>query len=161
MTSRIQELQAKIDQADVAYYTHGKSVVEDALYDQWKAELEKINPQDVRITRVGSRIQETILQKRKHRIPMGSQFKATNEDEYRKWVEGIGDQKVYHASYKMDGGSFSFEYQDGRFFWSVPRRRHRRRGYYGECGPLSRPPACLQIAQWNPIHRFYAGRGCP
>ena len=121
MTSRIQELQAKIDQADVAYYTHGKSVVEDALYDQWKAELEKINPQDVRITRVGSRIQETILQKRKHRIPMGSQFKATNEDEYRKWVEGIGAQKVYHASYKMDGGSFSFEYQDGRFISGVSR----------------------------------------
>ena len=97
MNPRIQELQEKIDKADGAYYTTGHSVVEDALYDQWRGELARLDPQNVRITRVGAHIQETILQKRKHRIPMGSQSKVTSEEEYRKWIAGVGANKIYHA----------------------------------------------------------------
>jgi len=52
---------------------------------------------------------------------MGSQSKATNEAEYRKWLAGIGAAQLYHASYKMDGGSYSFEYNEGRLISAVSR----------------------------------------
>jgi DNA ligase (NAD+) len=158
MNSRIKELQGRIDQADAAYYTQGRSLVEDALYDQWRAELAQLNPQDVRITRVGARIQETILQKRRHRIPMGSQFKATNEEEYRKWVIGAGASKIYHASYKMDGGSFSFEYQDGRLVSALSRGD----GFEGEditanALRFQGLPRICQLPSGSPFNGFVRG----
>jgi DNA ligase (NAD+) len=121
MNSRIQELQLKIQKANVEYYTEGQTNIEDALYDQWKDELAQLNPGDPLVSSVGDRVQETILQKRAHRIPMGSQFKASNEAEFRKWIEVVGREETYHASYKMDGGSFSFEYQAGRLVSAISR----------------------------------------
>jgi DNA ligase (NAD+) len=158
MNPRIQELQEKIDKADGAYYSTGQSVVEDALYDQWREELAQLNPKDVRITRVGACIQETILQKRKHQIPMGSQSKVTNEEEYRKWIAGAGDSKIYHASYKMDGGSFSFEYQDGRMISGISRGD----GFEGEdiTANAARfqgvPPVC-KLPDGTPFNGFIRG----
>ena len=158
MNPRIQELQEKIDKADGAYYTTGHSVVEDALYDQWRGELARLDPQNVRITRVGAHIQETILQKRKHRIPMGSQSKVTSEEEYRKWIAGVGANKIYHASYKMDGGSFSFEYQDGRMISGISRGD----GFEGEDITANAvrfqgvPPVC-KLPDGKPFNGFIRG----
>lgn len=121
MNLKIKDLQAKIDKADDAYYIFGNTKVEDSLYDKWKSELESLAPQDIRLTRVGASVRNTILQKTKHSIPMGSQFKAMNEGEYRKWITTIGGEPIYHASHKMDGGSFSFEYQEGRLVSAVSR----------------------------------------
>jgi len=121
-STRISELRSLIDQADDAYYTRGSTAVEDALYDSWKDELTRLNPSDPRLKRVGARIQETLLQKREHTIPMGSLSKATNFGEFQKWVKGIGAvNKPLHASFKMDGGSFSFEFQNGRLAAAISR----------------------------------------
>ena len=121
MSNRITELQKLIDKTDEDYYTLGKSQVADAIYDQWKDELTRLAPQDIRITRVGAKIRDTILQKRNHAIPMGSQFKAMNETEYRKWIGTTPDNAIYHGSYKMDGASCSFEYREGRLVAAVSR----------------------------------------
>jgi len=122
MSTRLSELRSMIDQADDAYYTRGSTAVEDALYDSWKDELTRLNPSDPRLKRVGARIQETLLQKREHTIPMGSLSKATNLGEFQKWVKGIGAvNKPLHASFKMDGGSFSFAFQNGRLAAAISR----------------------------------------
>jgi DNA ligase (NAD+) len=121
-SARLSELRRLIDAADDAYYTHGNATVEDALYDAWKNELAPHDPGDPRLTRVGARIQEALLQKREHTIPMGSLSKATNLGEFQKWVKGIGaTDKRLHASYKMDGGSFSFELRNGRLVSAISR----------------------------------------
>jgi len=119
--NQLYELQKQIDQADDLYYTEGKSIVADSLYDSWKLELEKLAPNDIRLTRVGAKVRETVLQKRKHQIPMGSQFKAMNEAEFRKWVATVGQDLEFHISHKMDGASGSFEYQDGRLVSAITR----------------------------------------
>lgn len=116
------ELRRLIDEADDAYYTHGSANIEDTLYDSWKDELVRLDPSDHRLKRVGARIQGTLLQKREHTIPMGSLSKATNLGEFQKWVKGIGATgKRLHASYKMDGGSFSFEFRNGRLVAAISR----------------------------------------
>jgi DNA ligase (NAD+) len=121
MNLSLKELQEKIDQADIDYYTLGKSRVDDSVYDKWRDALSKLSPNDIRVARVGASVRDTILSKVKHCIPMGSQFKAMNEAEYRKWINTAGRDLVYHASHKMDGGSFSFEYQEGRLISAVSR----------------------------------------
>jgi DNA ligase (NAD+) len=70
---------------------------------------------------VGASVRDSILEKRKHTIPMGSQHKAMNETEFFTWVKKTWADKAYHASYKMDGASGSFEYQDGRLVAAVTR----------------------------------------
>jgi len=116
------ELQTLIDKADAAYYTYGNSIMEDARYDKLKAELKTLNPSDPRLLSVGASIRDTILQKKAHTIPMGSQDKVLNEAEYRTWINNhIPDGTVLHASHKMDGGSFSLEYKDGRLVSAISR----------------------------------------
>ena len=122
IAERLSELRRLIDEADEAYHTRGKAAVEDALYDAWKDELTHLEPADPRLKRVGARIQDSLLQKREHTIPMGSLSKANNLGEFQKWVKGIGaTNKRVHASYKMDGGSFSFEFQNGRLVAAISR----------------------------------------
>jgi DNA ligase (NAD+) len=120
-TDRLAELRKLIARADEVYYGSGTGDVEDALYDKWKDELAQLAPDDILLARVGAEVHEGMLQKREHRIPMGSQSKATNREEFRKWTESAGREQLFHASYKMDGGSFSFEYRDGRLFAAISR----------------------------------------
>lgn len=121
--SRLAEIQKQIDEADYAYYTLGEALIEDALYDKIRDELKSLNPSDPRLTRVGASSRDAILSKRKHGIPMGSQEKAKNKTEFEDWLRNtIKDPAaIYHASYKMDGGSVSFEYKDGNMIFAVTR----------------------------------------
>jgi DNA ligase (NAD+) len=122
----LNEIQTLLDKADSAYYTTGKAIMEDARYDKLKADLQKLNPYDPRLVRVGSVVKDNILVKRTHAIPMGSLGKALNEKEYNDWLTnnlikaGLGRCQL-HASLKMDGGSFSVEYRDGRLVAAISR----------------------------------------
>ena len=113
-----------IDKADYAYYIKGTTNVEDALYDQWKVRLAQLDPTNPRLASVGAKVSETHLQKRAHSIPMGSQTKALNKQEFDQWYHSLklsGSNDLFHASYKMDGGSFSFEYKAGRLVAAISR----------------------------------------
>lgn len=131
-TNRIFELQALIDRADAAYYTSGAAIMEDAKYDQLREELRALNPNDPRLSRVGAAVQDTILEARKHTIPMGSQDKVTNRTEWEAWLKNniqaglqqMGrntDKLQFHATYKMDGGSVGFEWEQGRLVCAISR----------------------------------------
>ena len=123
MNARITELQRLIDNADVAYYTKGTAIMEDARYDKLKEELKRLNPNDSRLLTVGATIKDTILHKRTHAIPMGSLSKAMNQVEFTSWLanSGFPSNAEFHASLKLDGGSLSLEYKDGRFVSAVSR----------------------------------------
>lgn len=96
--------------------------MEDARYDKLKVELKVLNPSDPRLLSVGASVRSTILQKRSHTIPMGSQDKALNEGEFNAWIKTNAlDGIILHASHKMDGGSFSLEYRDGRLVSAISR----------------------------------------
>jgi len=120
---KLNELQELIDKADDAYYTHGKSIMEDARYDKLMVELKALNPSDPRLVTVGSTVKDTILQKTKHTIPMGSQDKAMNQGEWESWLSNRKFQSYesFNVSLKMDGGSFSLEFKDGRLVAGISR----------------------------------------
>ena len=116
-------LQQKIDAADAQYYSTGQSLLDDAVYDSLKAELQKVNPTDIRLTRVGTDVRSSIFEKRKHSIAMGSLDKAMNETEFEQWLDNtIGSRsEELFASFKADGGSYSFEYHNGKLIYAVSR----------------------------------------
>lgn len=123
------ELQSIIDKANHAYYTTGAAILEDAKYDALKEQLKQLNPDDIRLKQIGSTInkRDTILEKRKHTIPMGSLSKCMNEAEWKSWLQnnlikaGIDVNELLHASLKMDGGSFSLSYKNGQLVEAVSR----------------------------------------
>jgi DNA ligase (NAD+) len=116
------DIQTLLDNADHAYYTLGKEIMDDSRYDKLKSELKVLNPADTRLSKVGSSVRDTILQKKKHAIPMGSQDKATTKAEFYQWVTANNLQNVtIHASHKMDGCSMSLEYSEGRLVSGVSR----------------------------------------
>ena len=88
-TTMLNTIRQKIASADHAYYTIGKSIVDDAVYDCWKDTLKKACPHDPLLHRVGSPISDNILVKRKHSIPMGSQNKASNKAEFYEWLNKL------------------------------------------------------------------------
>jgi DNA ligase (NAD+) len=113
----IKELEEKIDQANHTYYTDGNAIFEDAYYDKLKEQLKALDPNNSRLTQTRVAIRDSILEKRKHTIPMDSLSKALNEAEWLKWLKGaprICGGELLHASFKMDGGTYSFEYKNGK-----------------------------------------------
>jgi len=127
LTMKLTELQSLIKKANDSYYTSGTSIMEDARYDKLKKELEELNPNDPLLSEVGSTIRDSILQKRKHSIPMGSLSKALNKQEFDDWVknnltkQGVSSTEKLHVSLKMDGGSVGLEYRNGKLIQAISR----------------------------------------
>ena len=125
MSTRLAQIQDLIDRADHAYYTGGTgTLMEDAVYDGLKDELKVLAPDDVRLKRVGAPVPEAgMLAKRTHTIPMGSQQKAMNREEFMAWVEGLPDGRstLLMADLKADGGSVSFEFVEGALYRAITR----------------------------------------
>ena len=126
----IGELRQLIDEADVAYHRPGyEPIMTDAEYDFLRPALKELDPDDIRITRVGSPYDEAELRtKVKHSIPMGS---LDNTEDgipgYAAWYESMQSQVATDipveqrrfkdvqvvASLKIDGGSILADYVDG------------------------------------------------
>jgi DNA ligase (NAD+) len=121
MNNHIEELANKIRNADLAYYNTGETLLEDAAYDALKDELQRLAPDHELLKTVGAAPPE-MLAKVPHSIPMGSLDKAMNKDEFTAWIENKGLQhQLLTASLKMDGGSLSLEYKNGRLARAVTR----------------------------------------
>ena len=127
MGMTLKELQDLIDKANVAYYTDGTAIMEDARYDKLREQLKSINPTDPRLSSVGSVIRDSILTKRKHKIPMGSLNKVVDESEWNSWItnnifkKNIPFTEMFHASLKMDGCSVGLEYKNGKLWRAISR----------------------------------------
>ena len=110
----------KITNARAIYYSSGNSVVEDALYDSWEEQLKKLDPSHPLLSKVGA--SENILNKVKHIVPMGSLNKAMNQEEFYAWMKKVPYfVDAFNVSYKMDGGSVSLKYVNGKLVQAVSR----------------------------------------
>lgn len=114
----IQELENKIRLAKAAYYRDGTSPVEDAVFDGWENELRALDPENPVLKEIGS--SDGMLAKTKHAIPMGSLNKAMNRAELESWLRSM-PASSYFLTYKMDGGSVSLQYENGKLIRAVTR----------------------------------------
>ena len=119
---RIEELEEKLTEADIAYYNTGTAIMEDSAYDKLYDELKRISPGSNYFARVGAPVGGSSLEEVKHEIPMGSQQKAKTVEEVLKWVVSQNlEGELLYASYKMDGASLSLEYDEGHLQRAVTR----------------------------------------
>ena len=100
-------------------YYNSTPEITDAKYDELEAELRIIDPNNPILFTVGADSSE-IFTKKEHVIPMGSQDKVSNPNEFKKWAEDRG-YKTFLIQYKLDGISLELQYKSGVFQCGVTR----------------------------------------
>ena len=116
-SARIQELEHLILQYQDAYY-NGEALITDQEFDALWDELKALDPSNDILHKVGS--DSGNFAKVQHRIPMGSQDKAANPEEFLSWTEKHCYDE-YLVEYKLDGASIELQYDSGIFVRSVTR----------------------------------------
>ena len=98
MENRIVELEKLIEKYQSSYYA-GEAEISDDEFDLLWNELEKLKPESPVLKKIGTSNVDGLIvglidgfPKAKHIIPMGSQDKASNPEEFLKWAEkrGVG-----------------------------------------------------------------------
>lgn len=115
--ARIRELEQLVERYQDAYY-NGDSLVTDDAFDQLWDELKMLDPANPILHRVGA--DSGSFAKARHRIPMGSQDKAANPEEFAAWAEKHPYDE-YLVEYKLDGASLELQYDGGVFVQAVTR----------------------------------------
>lgn len=116
-SARIQELEQLIVKYQDAYY-NGEALISDQEFDELWDELKKLDPTNAILHQVGSDYGN--FAKVRHRIPMGSQDKAANPQEFIAWTEKHPYDE-YLVEYKLDGASLELQYDQGVFVRAVTR----------------------------------------
>lgn len=123
----IDELANKIKKYQKSYYENEAEISDeefDALWDELKA----LDPNHPVLKEVGSDVDFSTqnpdskdgFQKAKHLIPMGSQEKAANPEQFLAWANKH-KYPEYLVEYKLDGASLELQYEDGIFTKAVTR----------------------------------------
>lgn len=115
--SRIAELEARITRYQNSYY-NGEAEISDAAFDALWDELKALDPQNAILHRVGA--DSGNFPKARHVMPMGSQEKAANPEEFFAWVKKH-PYPEYLVEYKLDGASLELQYEKGRLQKAVTR----------------------------------------
>lgn len=138
----IAELEKLIVRYQKSYYT-GEAEITDAEFDALWDELKKRDPENPLLKKIGSdseygfsqdtaelsgergRSEEDalsggIFKKVRHRIPMGSQEKAANPEEFEQWAAKQSFTE-FLVEYKLDGASLELQYENGAFLCAVTR----------------------------------------
>jgi DNA ligase (NAD+) len=116
------ERAAALERLIVSYqesYYIGEAVISDAEFDLLWDELKQIKPDSQVLARVGADSTDG-FPKARHLIPMGSQEKAANPEEFRAWAAKIAPQ-VYVVQYKLDGASLELQYEKGKLIRAITR----------------------------------------
>ncbi|MDR1903453.1 MAG: NAD-dependent DNA ligase LigA [Treponema sp.] len=100
-------------------YYNGDAEISDAEFDLLWDELKQIKPDSRVLARVGADSTDG-FPKARHLIPMGSQEKAANPEEFRAWAAKIAP-KVYVVQYKLDGASLELQYEKGKLVRAITR----------------------------------------
>lgn len=116
--SRADELESLIGQHQDLYY-NGHPAISDAEFDALWDELTKLRPGSPILVRVG---QDAVdgFPKAAHVLPMGSQAKAADPEEFLAWCAKIRHPE-YVAELKMDGASIELQYEEGVLVRAVTR----------------------------------------
>ncbi|MDR2663387.1 MAG: NAD-dependent DNA ligase LigA [Treponema sp.] len=134
-TERIKALERLIKKYQDSYY-NGEAEISDAEFDLLWDELRSLDPQNPVLSRVGADGVEGDgvegggiviadgFPKTRHLIPMGSQEKAANPEDFRVWAEKISsleDFGGFLVQYKLDGASLELQYEKGKLQKAVTR----------------------------------------
>ncbi|MHA1612724.1 MAG: NAD-dependent DNA ligase LigA [Promethearchaeota archaeon] len=117
-SSRISELVKEILHHQYLYYNATPEIT-DSEYDLLMDELTQLDPKHPVLQLVG---QDASVQfaKVRHVIPMNSQGKASQSEEFLKWTQKMG-YREYIVQHKLDGISVELQYVGGTFIRAVSR----------------------------------------
>jgi DNA ligase (NAD+) len=118
---KITALEGLIRKYQKSYY-NGEAEIEDAEFDIIWDELKALDPANPLFTTVGADNTDG-FPKAKHLIPMGSQEKAANPEEFRLWAAkaGLGTGRSFIVQYKLDGASLELQYEQGNLVRAITR----------------------------------------
>ncbi|MDR0452793.1 MAG: NAD-dependent DNA ligase LigA [Treponema sp.] len=116
--SRISALEHLIKRYQDSYY-NGEAEISDAEFDKLWEELRSLDPENSVLKKIGEDSADG-FPKAKHLIPMGSQEKAANPEEFREWALGK-NFPVYVVQYKLDGASLELQYEKGALRRAITR----------------------------------------
>ena len=116
---RISTLEELIIEYQASYY-NGEAEVSDTEFDRLWDELKQLKPDSPVLNRIGADKTDG-FPKARHLIPMGSQDKAANPEDFRAWAEKIAPTNGFIAQYKLDGASLELQYENGQFLRALTR----------------------------------------
>jgi len=117
MKERIDILADLIKKYQNSYYS-GAAEISDSEFDLLWDELKKLAPSHPLLSKVGDAADG--FPKAKHLIPMGSQEKAANPEEFRAWARKINPAS-FVVQYKLDGASLELQYKNGILLKALTR----------------------------------------
>lgn len=123
---RISYLESFLLRCSKAYYENdGFGIVDgreitDEEYNAMEAELKSLDPNNKIFTAVGDEI-STGFEKGKHSIPMGSQSKCANIEEFKDWWRLLGEKGDLVITYKLDGASLALYCDNGKLRQAITR----------------------------------------
>jgi len=139
---RINELEDLIQRYQASYY-NGEAEISDGEFDRLWDELKALSPDSVVLKKVGTGPDVDGFPKAKHLIPMGSQEKASDPQEFLVWAKKMGMEgsnfpqddakntpltdknnkltKKFIVQYKLDGASLELQYDKGNLIRAVTR----------------------------------------
>jgi DNA ligase (NAD+) len=103
-------------------YYNGEAEITDLEFDKLWDELKRLDPKNPILAKIGED-NAMGFKKVKHVMPMGSQNKASNPNEFEKWYNQMRKEKEnkFIIQYKMDGLSIELQYKNGKFMCAVTR----------------------------------------
>lgn len=114
---RVKELEKLIKKYQDSYY-NGEGEISDAEFDSLWDELKLLDPENSILHKVGA--DSGNFNKVNHIMPMGSQEKAANPEQFYSWAKKhIYDS--YLVEYKLDGASLELQYKNGILQCAVTR----------------------------------------
>ncbi|MBR6340393.1 MAG: NAD-dependent DNA ligase LigA [Treponema sp.] len=116
-SQRIAELEKLIVRYQTSYY-NGEGEISDAEFDALWDELKALDPANKILQRVGA--DSGNFEKAQHIMPMGSQEKAANPEDFLAWAEKH-QYDQYLVEYKLDGASLELQYENGYLVRAVTR----------------------------------------
>lgn len=115
---RVAWLEAELRRHQDLYY-NGSPELSDADFDALRDELEALAPGSAALSAIGADAADG-FPKAAHVLPMGSQAKAADSDEFLAWCAKRGLPE-YVVEWKLDGASLELQYEAGRLVRAVTR----------------------------------------
>ncbi len=144
---RITELELLVRKHQDLYY-NGQPEISDTDFDALWDELAELDPGNAIFEKIGEDSVDG-WPKTRHLIPMGSQEKASNPEDFLAWCAKVGHPE-YIVQYKLDGASLEMQYSAGALEKAVTRGD-------GEVGDDITPNAARMVGVLSKLTDAFTG----